>query len=70
MIDLDEIRRLQREAQHDFAHDVDQVIAGMREFASALSPAIGEISHGEALEALRRETITALDRCLMRRCGC
>jgi hypothetical protein len=67
--DIAEIRRVQREAQEGFARDVDEVVEGMKDFAGALSPALGEISHGDALEALRRETIKAIDRCLMRRCG-
>lgn len=68
--DLEECKRLRREAQEGFAHDFDQVMDRMKGFATALSPAVGgDVSHGEALEALRRETIRAIDRCLMRRCG-
>jgi hypothetical protein len=67
--DLAECRRLVREAQEDFAHDADRILAEMTVCIVTLSPALGEISPSDALEALREVAVKAIDRCLERRRG-
>jgi hypothetical protein len=65
--DLEECKRLIAEARQDFAHDVDEVVAAIQTFAASVSPAIGEVSAGQALEAVRRVAVATIDRCLDRR---
>lgn len=59
---LDDIRRQVREAQEDFTRAVDGIVGEMQAFTASVTPAIGEISYGEALDALRKVTIAAIDR--------
>ena len=63
---LEAMRRQVHEARDEFARDVDEVIAHMKETADALGSAIGEIGRDEALDCLRRVTVKAIDRCAER----
>lgn len=67
--DLETIRRQVREAQEDYARDVDQILAEMTAFAASVRLAIGELSYSEALDALRTVAVKAIDRCAERRFG-
>lgn len=63
---LDTIRLELLESQWAFARDVDRIVARMHDYSAQLSPALAEMSHGDALQALQADTMKAFARCLER----
>lgn len=63
----DELVQLYKDGQRAFAADVDLILTEMKDYTASILPAVGEVSHGEALEALRAVTMKAFGRALERR---
>lgn len=65
--ELETMRQQVRSAQEAFARDVDRILLRMRGYTAGLTPAIGEISQWDALEALQADTMKAFARAMERR---
>lgn len=63
----DELVQLYKDMQRNVAVDVDLILTEMKDYTASILPAVGEISRGEALEALRAVTMKAFTRALERR---
>lgn len=58
--ELDRAQRMIQDERRRFVGDVDAVILLAQQLGDSITPAIGEVSRFDALEALERELVTLI----------